>query len=59
MEILAYSNKSGINQKISLAFIILAKRKAIKKFLGTDKTSIVYMEEMQEIQDLLTYAINQ
>lgn len=42
-----------------MASIILGKHKAIKKILGTHKTSIVYIEKMQAIQDLLTYAINQ
>lgn len=58
LKTLAYTDGSGINQKISLAYIILGKREAIKRFLGTDKTSTVYMGEMQGIQDSLAYAIN-
>lgn len=59
LEALAYIERSGINKKISSACIILGQCKAIRKFLGTDKTSTVYMEKMQGIQDLLTYAISQ
>lgn len=59
LKTLAYTNGSGINQKIGSTCIILGKREAIKRFLGTDKTSTVYMGEMmQGIQDSLTYAIN-
>ena len=54
----AYTDGSGINQKIGSACIILGKGEAIKRFLGTDKTSTVYMGEMQGIQDSLAYAIN-
>lgn len=59
LEILAYIDRSGINKNIGSACIILGQRKAIKKFLGTDKISIVYMGELQGFQDALTYAINQ
>ena len=48
-----------MNKKIGSACIILGQRKAIKKLLGTDKTSTVYIGELQGIQDSLTYAINQ
>lgn len=58
LETLAYTDGSGINNHIGSACIILGQRKAIKKFLGTDKTSTVYMGEMQGIQDSLTYATN-
>lgn len=56
---LSYTNSSGINNEISSAFIIPEKSIALKKVLGTDKTSTVYMGEMQRIQDLLTYVIKQ
>ncbi len=58
LKTLAYTDGSGINQKIGSACIILGKRETIKRFLGTDKTSTVYMGEMQGIQDSLAYAIN-
>ena len=59
LETLAYTDGSGINNKIGSECIILGKDVAIKKFLRTDKTSTVYMGEMQGIQDSLTYAINE
>ena len=59
LETLDYTDGSGINKKIGSACVILGQRKVIKKFLGTDKTSTVYMGEMQGIQDSLTYAISQ
>ncbi len=59
LETLAYIDGSGINNKIGSACIILGQRKRIKKFLGIDITSTVYMGEMQRIQDSITYARNQ
>lgn len=59
LETLAYTDGSGINNKIGSACIISGQRKSIKKFLGTDTTSTVYMGEMQGIQDSLTSAMNQ
>ena len=59
LKTLAYTDGSGINEKISSACIILGQCKAIKKFLGTDKISTVYMGEIQGIQDSLAYSINQ
>lgn len=38
-----------MNNKIGLECIIPKKSKAIKKFLESDKTSTVYMSEMQGI----------
>lgn len=58
LNILVYANESKINKKISLTCIILGQCKVIKKFLRTDKVSTVYIEKMQEIQDLLAYAIS-
>ena len=49
LETLAYTDESGINKKIGLACIILGERKTIKKFLGTEKTSNMYMRELQGI----------
>ena len=58
LETLAHTDGSGINKKIGSTCIILGQRKAIKKFLGIDKTSIVYMGEMQGIQNSLIYTIS-
>lgn len=58
LKTLAYTDKSWIKKKISLASIILVQRKAIKKFLKTDKTNIVYIGKMQKIQNSLAYAIS-
>ncbi len=44
---LAYTDKSGINKKIGLACIFSGQHKAIKKFLGTNKISIIYMKELE------------
>lgn len=49
LETLAYTNKCGFNKKIGLACIILSQHQVIKKFLETNKTSIVYIGEMQGI----------
>lgn len=46
---LAYTNKNEINKEIGLAYIVLGKRKAIKKFLNIDKTSIIYIEKIQGV----------
>lgn len=58
LQTLAYIDGSEINQEIGLIYVILEKRKAIKKFLEMNKTSTVYMGEMQRIQNLLIYALN-
>lgn len=46
LKTLACNNKSKIKQKIDLLYIILEKRKAIKKFLKKDKTNIIYIKEI-------------
>lgn len=38
-----------MKQKIGLECIILGKHKVIKRFLGMDMTSTVYIEEIKEI----------
>lgn len=48
---------SGINEKIGSSCVIPEKFKTIKSFLGARTHCTVYMEELQGIQDFLSYAI--
>ena len=59
MQIVAYTDGSGINNKIGSSCIIPKKSKVIKKFLGARTRCTVYMGELQGIQDSLSYALGQ
>ena len=58
-EIVAYTDGSGINEKIGSSCVIHGKTKAIKKFLGANTCSTVYMGELQGIEDSLSYTLSQ
>ena len=58
-EIVAYTDGSGINEKIGSSCVIQGKAKAIKKFLGANTCSTVYMGELQGIEDSLSYTLSQ
>ena len=59
LEIVAYTDGSGMNEKIGSSCVIQGESKAIKKFLGTRTCSTVYMGELQGIQDSLSYTLSQ
>lgn len=52
LKLVVYIDKYEIKKRIILACIILNQYKTIKKFLKTNKTNIVYMEEIQKVQEL-------
>ncbi len=59
LKIVAYTDGSGINNKIGSSCIISKKSEVIKKFLGARTRCTVYMEEVQGIQDSLSYALGE
>ena len=59
LEIVAYTDESGINKKIGSSCMIQGEFKAIKKFFGMCTCSTVYMGELQGIQDSLNYMLSQ
>ncbi len=59
LQIVAYTDGSGINNKIGSSCIIPKKSKVIKKFLGARTRCTVYMGELQGIQNLPSYALGQ
>lgn len=59
MEIVAYTDGSGINEKIGSSCVIPEKLNAIKRFLGARTHCTVYMGELQGIQDCLSYPLGQ
>ncbi len=59
LQIVAYTDGSGINNKIGSSCVIPEKSKVIKKFLGAHTRCTVHMGELQVIQDLLSYALSQ
>ena len=56
---MAYTDGSGINEKIGSFCVIEGESKAIKKFLGAITCSTVYIRELQDIQDSLSYILDQ
>ncbi len=58
-QIVAYTDRSGINNKIGFSSVISEKYKVIKKFLEVRTRCTVYKGELQGIQDLLSYALGQ
>ncbi len=59
LQIVAYTDGSGINNQIGSSFVIPKKSKIIKKFLGARTRCTVYMGELQGIQDSPSYALGQ
>ncbi len=59
LQIVVYTDGSGINNKIGSSCIIPKKFKVIKKFLGARNRCTIYIGELQGIQDLLSYALGQ
>lgn len=59
LEIVAYTDGSGINNKIGFSCVISEKCKVVKRFLGARTRCTVYMGELQGIQDSLSYALGQ
>ncbi len=59
LQIVAYADGSGINNKIGSSCVIPEKSKAIKTFLRARTRCTVYMRELQGIQDSLSYAPGQ
>ncbi len=57
LQIVAYTDRSGINNKIGSSCIIPKKSKVIKKFLRARIRCTVYMRELQGEQDSLSYAL--
>ena len=55
---MAYTDESGINKKIGFSCVIQREFKAIKKFMKICACSIVYMKELQDIKDLLSYTLS-
>ena len=58
-ETVAYTDGSGINEKIGSSCVIQGKTNVIKKFLGANTCSTVYMGELQGIEDSLSYTLSQ
>lgn len=58
-KIVAYIDGRGINEKIGSSYVIQWKTKAIKKFLGANIFSIVYIWELEDIEDSLSYTLSQ
>ena len=55
---MAYTDGSGINEKISSSYVIQGKTNVIKNFLGANTCSTVYMEELQGIEDSFSYLLS-
>lgn len=58
-EIVAYIDGSKINKKIGSYYVIQEKTKAIKKLLEVNICSTVYIGELQDIENFLSYALSQ
>lgn len=58
-EIVAYIDESRIHEKIGSSYVMQRKAKAIKKFLEVNTSSRIYMEELQVIEDSLSYTLSQ
>ena len=56
---MAYTDGSGINEKIGSSCVSQGEFKAIKRFLGARTCSTVYVGELQGIQDSLSYTLSQ
>ncbi len=59
LQLVAYTDGSGINNKIGSYCIIPKKSKVIKKFLGARARCTVYMGELQGMKDSLSCSLGQ
>lgn len=58
LKIVVYINRSRINKKIGSLYVIQRQSKTIKKFLEVCTCSIVYMRELEDIQDFFSYTLS-